>query len=114
VCRYSGDGWLAQSELLTVEESRQFEAAVADAPLDTANLAGCTQLGPPIGRVAAGSGGALGSVSIVFEDACSFRNGVFLSGTKRELTPDVLYWALSPGWSGAVDGSVPLPDQLRR
>jgi hypothetical protein len=31
----------------------------------------------------------------------------------RELTPDVLYWALSPGFSGGFDGTVPLPKQLR-
>jgi hypothetical protein len=29
------------------------------------------------------------------------------------LTPDLLYWALSPGWSGAVPRGVPFPDRLR-
>lgn len=34
-------------------------------------------------------------------------------GRERLLTADVLPRALSPGWSGAVDGDVPLPDRLR-
>ena len=29
------------------------------------------------------------------------------------LTADVLYWALSPGWSGTVPGDVSLPSELR-
>ena len=114
LCRYSGDGWLAQSELLSTDESQRFEAAVADAPLDAGEGEPCADVGPPDGRVAAGSGSDLGSISIVFESWCPSRNGIFLAGAVRELTPDVLYWALSPGWSGGVDGSVPLPDQLRR
>ena len=35
-------------------------------------------------------------------------------GPDRELTADVLYWALSPGWSGTVPGDVSLPSELRR
>ena len=36
-----------------------------------------------------------------------------VDGQVRELTPDVLYWALSPGWTG--DGTdVPLPPELRQ
>ncbi len=67
----------------------------------------------PLGKILTGSGD-LGSSRIVFESFCPPANGVFLSGVVRELTAEILYWALSPGWSGGVDGSVPLPDQLRR
>ena len=35
-------------------------------------------------------------------------------GTEGAVTADVLYWALSPGWTGGVDGNVPLPPELRQ
>ena len=114
VCRYSGDGWLAQSELLTVAESRQFLGAVKEAPMLSIVECGEPVDVEPIGRVAIGSGGDLGTVSVVFESQCRSDNGASLSGTTRQLTSDIMYWALSPGWTGGVDGSVPLPDQLRR
>lgn len=116
VCRYSGDGWLVQSELLTADQSAQFLAAVQAAPpVDSAMS--CPAPAPDdesVGRVVVGNGSDLGSVSLVFESYCPGANGVFLSGTTRQLTADVLYWALSPGWQGGVDGSVPLPDQFRQ
>jgi hypothetical protein len=31
----------------------------------------------------------------------------------RRLTADVLYWALSPGWSGSFPAGVPVPERLR-
>jgi hypothetical protein len=37
-----------------------------------------------------------------------------MAGEDRLVTADVLYWALSPGWSGAVDDGIPLPEVLRR
>jgi len=38
---------------------------------------------------------------------------VTVDGQVRELTADVVYWALSPGWSG--DGTnLPLPPELRQ
>ena len=112
VCRYSGSGWLVQSELLTADESEQFLAAVQAAP-PGAFAASCGEQDLP-GRVAVGSGGDLGTVSVVFEGDCTRAHGVTLSGTTRALTADVLYWALSPGWSGGVASSVPLPDELRQ
>jgi hypothetical protein len=98
VCRYSGDGWLAQSELLTVDESRAFLDAVTAAPDEGAFPASCGAEADP-GRVAAGSGGDLGSVSVYYEGSCLRSHGVTLSGRAAALT---------------ADGSVPLPDQLRR
>ncbi len=40
-------------------------------------------------------------------------NTLLVHGEARELTEDVLYWALSPGWSGTVPGDVSLPSELR-
>ena len=114
MCRYTGDGWLVQSELLSEADSAAFADAIAAAPLKGLGGPACADVGPPSGFVLAGSGEDLGTVRIVFEDECPGDRGVWLSGTARELTSDVLYWALSPGWSGGVDGSVPLPDQLRQ
>ena len=113
VCRYSGDGWLVQSELLTADQSGQLLAAVQDAPLRTTDVP-CATDPERVGRVVVGDGSDLGSVALVFESFCPGENGVFMSGTVRELTADVLHWALSPGWSGGVDGSVPLPDEFRQ
>jgi hypothetical protein len=39
---------------------------------------------------------------------------VTVDGQVRELTSEVVYWALSPGWSGSVPGEVPLPSELRK
>ncbi len=113
VCRYDAADRLVQSELLTVAQTEAFSKAVQSAP-PFAVIGGCRARAEPSGRVVAGSGGDLGSVSIVFEDTCFQRNGVFLSGTSGALTRDILYWALSPGWSGSVGAGVPLPDQLRK
>jgi hypothetical protein len=115
VCRYDADGWLEQSELLTAEQSAELLAAVRAAP-EGAQAVPC---GEPVepddsGRVVLGNGSDVGSVSVVFQRACPAENGVHLSGTTRQLTADVLYWALSPGWSGATDGTIPLPDELRQ
>lgn len=105
VCRYGGDGWLQQSELLSAEDTT---SALAD-----------------IGRGAMvdGSTGCAGTDDTQIElghqfvvtltDQCPQGNQIALSGTIHELTERDLYWALSPGWSGGVDGSVPLPKQLR-
>ena len=44
-------------------------------------------------------------------DAC---HGFAWVDGEHDLTADVLYWVLSPGWSGAVEGDVPMPTELRR
>jgi hypothetical protein len=44
-------------------------------------------------------------------DAC---HGFSWDGDEHDLTADVLYWVLSPGWSGGVEGEVPMPDMLRQ
>jgi hypothetical protein len=52
---------------------------------------------------------------VVWEGAPCADRGVFIDAReRRELTEEVMYWALSPGWSGGVDAGVPLPAALRR
>ncbi|MCB0909874.1 MAG: hypothetical protein KDB63_22485, partial [Nocardioidaceae bacterium] len=106
ICRYGGDGWLQQSELLSAE--------------DTATA--LSEIGR--GRVVDGSTGCAGTDDtqivlggqfvVTLTDQCRQGNRIALSGTLHELTERDLYWALSPGWSGGLDRSVPLPKQLRR
>jgi hypothetical protein len=38
---------------------------------------------------------------------------VTVDGDVRELTPEVVLWALSPGWTGSLDAGIPLPVRLR-
>ena len=63
--------------------------------------------GPPYGRAEENFGRYLA------DDFKPYRDELLLAYGERELTEDVLYWALSPGWSGAVSGDVPLPPHLR-
>jgi hypothetical protein len=106
LCRYGMDDWLQQSETLTGEDAQKAVDALNAAPTrepsgcpESANLAGVRV------RTADLSG-------MVRVEGC---RGVFgWGGKERDLTSDVLYWVLSPGWSGGVAGNVPLPDELRQ
>jgi hypothetical protein len=78
------------------------------------------QAAPPPGSCADSGSGSQPHVVILMEaagisarvDLASGCPRVTVDGDVRELTPDVLYWALSPGWSG--DGTnLPLPPELR-
>ncbi|WP_432477454.1 hypothetical protein [Nocardioides sp. GXQ0305] len=110
VCRYDDDGWLEQSELLSESESGRAVAAVAAAPQSGTAARHCTWEQ------------AFEKPAIILRSA-GFEATVLLEGcgvvdpaggvVPRRLTPDVLYWALSPGWSGAVSGDVPVPQELR-
>jgi hypothetical protein len=113
VCRYGADGWLRESQLLSEADTAAFLQAVTDAPPKEQNEPACEGAAglEPAGHLRAGSGGDLGSVSVIFESWCPAENGVYLSGTSRELTEDVMQWVLMPGWSGGLDGSVPVPQE---
>ncbi len=93
VCRYDRRGWLEQSELLSPADSASARGAVAEAP-----GAACTPDtvgGTVVTLHASGFGYRLvlgGSCAGVTDDA----------GTTKQATRDVLYWALSPGWSGGL------------
>lgn len=112
VCRYTPDGWLEQSELLSPEDSDSAIDALSRAPLRQDQLP-CPATPERYPVVVLGAGTALGAVRVVWASECPGARGVFFSGVARELTQDVMYWALSPGWSGGVDGDVPLPPELR-
>jgi hypothetical protein len=105
VCRYDATGLLEQSELLRGHDVDAAQAAVKGA--SRASDEGCSPDTPGESRIRLAS---------LTEDAeVSLGCGSFSDqGVLRTLTSDVLYWALSPGWSGGVDADVPLPPELRQ
>jgi hypothetical protein len=104
VCRYDAGGLLEQSELLRGDDAVAAAGALEDAPPGSVDCGS----GPP-------SGGFVRLASLA-DDAVVDLTGctqLTVHGESRQLTPDVLYWALSPGWSGSVPGAVSLPSELR-
>ncbi|MFT3872788.1 MAG: hypothetical protein QM714_09105 [Nocardioides sp.] len=106
VCRYGGDGWLQQSELLSTQDSERAIAEIGHGALIDGSV-GCGSSEDTTIKL-----GGLAVLTLTAE--CAEGNQIALSGTLHQLTARDLYWALSPGWSGGVDGSVPFPDHLRR
>ena len=108
VCRYGEDGLLEQSEVLTGEDTNRAVAALQAAPIapdDPACPADATAVTPLV---------RLRTVDIHANvdlgGDCPTVHGL---GPDRELTSDVLYWALSPGWAGSFPDGVPVPKELR-
>ena len=116
VCRYAADGWLQQSEQLSAADTAELLAAVEAAP-ETAYAPPCPApivLPEPVSQYVVMLVGET-RMEVVWEGQPCADQGVFIDEReRRKLTADVMYWALSPGWSGAVDDSVPLPGELRR
>ena len=105
VCRYGLDDWLEQSELMTGQDAAHAVAALESAPpRDPDRMCTMELSGPTILMTTAD---AEGTVTL---NACQ---GFTWDGVAQELTEGVLFWALSPGWSGGVEGDVPMPDKLR-
>jgi hypothetical protein len=104
LCRYATDDWLEQSEVLTGQDAVDAIAALQAAPAKGDRMCTMALTGP---WVQVSSADAEGRVTL---DACQ---GFSWSGADHDLTADVLYWMLSPGWSGGVEGDVPMPDELR-
>ena len=109
VCRYDEQGRLVQSEKLTGEDAAEATDAVRAAEVATGGRA-CKN--GPTEYVVMGVEGERVEVQYAGNSACVDR-GVFVEGVRHHLTIKVIRWALSPGWSGSVDGGVPLPAQLR-
>jgi hypothetical protein len=116
VCRYDADGLLLQSERLIGQDASDAVAALEAAPE--------TAVSPPCAARMTGDLGQTEYALMIASDttytvqwtgsACPY-HGVFVGDdVRRQLTADVMYWALSPGWSGGVSGDVPLPPELRR
>ncbi len=108
VCRYDGDGLLEQSELLTADDAQRAREAVEAAP-PVPSTDACTN--PQI----------IGSSHILLR-ADDFRVTVLVAGDcptirgldeDRLTTPDVSYWALSPGWRGENNPTA-VPKELRQ
>ena len=107
VCRYDENGQLEQSEALVGEGAGDAVRALQAAP-EPGTCRDTSQGSQPHQVVVLGSAGISAKVDLVA--GCP---RVSVDGQVRELTPDVLYWALSPGWSG--DGTnLPLPPELRQ
>ncbi len=103
VCRYE-ETQLVQSEVLSAEDSRSAVAALRSAPIvrRLGDLCGDT----PVMSIRMVGAGIEGGVVPQCRTA-------YAAGENRRLTSDVLYWALSPGWSGALPRGAPLPERLR-
>jgi hypothetical protein len=104
VCRYDDYAQLEQSELLTGGDRERAEAALRAAP-----QGGDASCRPKL----------LGEIRMASSDLAAAVNFSCArlttdDGGTHELTPDVLYWALSPGWSGSVPEGVSLPSELRQ
>jgi len=109
VCRYDGKGRLVQSERLTGDDAAAAVEAVRATPQeDGGNL--CANVETEY--VVMGVEGDRVEVQYAGNSNCADR-GVFIEGVDHVLTADVLYWALSPGWTGSVGPGVPLPSALR-
>jgi hypothetical protein len=106
VCRYDGIARLEQSERLTGSDLEAAEAALKAAP-PARSYSYC-------GKVDTTSVLMVSASWTAHVDLDCGRLDVLTDGPDfRTLTPDVLYWALSPGWTG--DGTnLPLPKELRR
>jgi len=110
VCRYDEQGRLVQSEKLTGDDAIAAAEAVYDAPVeDLGNMCdnGDTEY------VVMGVNGDRVEVQYAGQLAC-IDQGVFVEGLRHAISADILYWALSPGWSGGTREDVPLPNPLRQ
>lgn len=110
VCRYDADGRLVQSEKLTGAEAEAATAAVTSAP-DGGVANRCLNAATDE-FVVMGIEGDRVEVRYGGNVLCGDR-GLFVEGVRHDLTAGLLYWALSPGWSGSVGPDAPLPPKLR-
>ena len=116
VCRYAlrGPGAvLDQSELLSAADSARAWEALGSAPEGTGPDADPDSCGGWPAEQAVLLRTAAEDVAWVHHDGCSDHGVALLGEGSRRLTEEVLHWAISPGWSGGWDGSVPMPQRLR-
>jgi hypothetical protein len=109
ICRYDGKGLLEQSEMLSgndVERAVDALEAAPEIPPDQTCPRNVTEVVPVV-RMRTSQLHA----NVDLGGDCPIVHGL---DADRELTPDVLYWALSPGWSGSVPEGVSLPSELRQ
>ena len=104
VCRYDAERRLVQSESLVGPDASAAAAALDDARPGDLDCDPAFSLGETILMRDAER-----DVVIQLNGACTAVEGL---AAIRIADADVLYWALSPGWTGDATG-LPLPDQLR-
>ncbi len=106
ICRYDAEGLLEQSELLTGDDVKAANTRLESARSHRYSIAT---------RATRQAVVRMHSVdldaTVDLGGSCALIHG--LEGD-RQLTADVLYWALSPGWTGAVGAEIPLPAELRQ
>ncbi|MDQ4052608.1 MAG: hypothetical protein M3237_07890, partial [Actinomycetota bacterium] len=102
VCRYDAGGRLEQSERLSVDDTAAAITALEEAPPGNPEpLAGCAEQQLP--RLVVDMITTDLNSEVIIQAPCPYRPGITSGGESfQELTPDVLYWAPSPGWSGSV------------
>ena len=112
VCRYDGQGLLAQAERLDGSRALGALAALDEAPvLEQPSCGASSAAARSDGRVLLRYGSTRVVIDLTGPDC---RHGAReVGGPRRRLTPELLYWALSPGWSGPAAAGVPVPDPLR-
>lgn len=114
VCRYDAGGELEQSELLSVEDTAAAIAALNEAPPGDPGKPTTNCQGQQPERLVVDLITTDLNSEVIIQAPCPYRPGITSGGESfQELTEDVLYWALSPGWSGGLQQGVPLPDPLR-
>ena len=106
VCRYDATGALEQSELLDGNEMGAAIAALEAAP----EFVGSTASRRRARRSRSSGCAPLSRGRRRPRRPCPLVHG---PDPDRALTADVVYWALSPGWTGALDQNIPLPPELR-
>ncbi len=112
VCRYDADGRLAQSERLTIDDSEQALDALTSLPIVPPGSCTEEERLAPFGYVLVSGEGR--RFRVVWESPCALERGVYEAGKHWALSSEVLYWAVSPGWSGGWSGDIPMPDAFRR
>ncbi len=108
VCRYDAESRLEQSERLTGAQAAAAAAAVEAAPPSSSGRDCRNAPGEHVVLAVDGQ-----RVEVQYTGQLCSDRGLLVGDDRRELTSDVLYWALSPGWSGAWESWVPMPDALR-
>jgi hypothetical protein len=106
VCRYEDGFWLSQSERLTGADAAESVAALDAAPVMEYRPCPMDKVPPPSIELVTSEGVA----DLQWNPRCT---GVYWKNTLRKLTPEVMYWALSPGFQGPLPADVPLPDEFR-
>lgn len=82
ICRYDEDEWLTASRRLIGEDARAAQTAIFSAPIRTKD-GDCPDPGP-LPRIALLQGGGY-VATVVTDSSCEGDNGVFMSGTVRDL-----------------------------